>query len=136
MNHNHLVDSCIFTQPIASGNTNGGVTCVQMGDALPGITDYTNVVSNNQFINLNYPTYSDLGYAQCCSCPVAENNTASGVDDSLVCRTGELGVGRHQHFHGIQPDGAGDGQYGDQFRSGCFCPDASQWDFWQPERAE
>jgi len=98
MNHN-LVDSCIFTQPIASGNTNGGVTCVQMGDALPGITtDNTNVVSNNQFINLNYPTYSDLGYAQCCSCPVAENNTASGVDSLWFVEPGSSGSGAISTF--------------------------------------
>ena len=40
----------------------------------------TNVVSNNQFLNLKYPEYSDLGYAQCSSCPNATHNHATGVD--------------------------------------------------------
>jgi hypothetical protein len=80
INHN-LVDSCIFTQPVPKGNTKGGLTCIQMADSLPDMTtDTTNVVSNNKFLNLKYPEYSDLGYAQCCSCPAAINNYASGVD--------------------------------------------------------
>lgn len=79
--NNNLVDSCIFTQPIIKGNNNGGLTCVQMADMLPGLTtDTTNVVSNNQFLKLKYPEYSDLPYAQGCSCPVAKNNVADGID--------------------------------------------------------
>lgn len=79
--NNNLVDSCIFTQPIVKGNTNGGLTCIQMADMLPGLTtDTTNVASNNQFLKLKYPEYSDLPYAQGCSCPAAKNNIADGID--------------------------------------------------------
>ena len=93
MNHN-LVDSCIFTEPIASGNIKGGLTCIQMADALPGITtDDTNVVSNNQFIDLKFPEYSDLGYAQCCSSPVAVNNKAKGVDSLWFVEPGSSSPG-------------------------------------------
>ena len=80
INHN-LIDSCIFTEPVSKGNTKGGLTCVQMADSQPDITtNTTNVVSNNQFLNLKYPEYSDLGYAQCTSCPNATHNHATGVD--------------------------------------------------------
>jgi len=101
INHN-LVDSCIFTQPIASGNKDGGLTCIQMADSLPGITtDTTNVVSNNKFLNLKYPEYSDLGYAQCCSCPVATNNTATGVDSLWFVEPGSSGPGPISTFTGV-----------------------------------
>ena len=101
MNHN-LVDSCIFTDPIASGNTKGGLTCVQMADSLPTITtDTTNVVSNNEFTNLKYPEYSDLGYAQCCSCPAAINNKATGVDSLWFVEPGSSGTGSITTFTGV-----------------------------------
>jgi hypothetical protein len=100
--HDNLVDSCIFTQPVKAGNTKGGLTCVQMSDALPNITtDLTNVVSNNQFIDLKYPDYSDLTYAQCCSCPVATNNKASGVDSLWFVEPGSSGPGPIVTFTGL-----------------------------------
>jgi hypothetical protein len=101
INHN-LVDSCVFTQPIAAGNTKGGLTCIQMADSLPDITtDTTNVVSHNQFLNLKYPEYSDLGYAQCCSCPVATDNTATGVDSLWFVEPGSSGPGPIFTFTGV-----------------------------------
>jgi hypothetical protein len=77
--NNNLIDSCIFSNPVPSGNTDG-LTCIQMADAEPFITvDNTNIVSNNQFINL-CAGYADFQYTQCCSCPVATGNTAVNVD--------------------------------------------------------
>jgi hypothetical protein len=99
MNHN-LVDSCIFTQPIKSGNTKeGGLTCIQMADALPDITtDTTNVVSNNQFLDLKAPEFSDFGYTQCASAPVVEKNTASGIDSLWFVEPGSAHPGPGSTF--------------------------------------
>jgi hypothetical protein len=70
--HDNLVDACVFTEPIPHGNTNGGLTCIMMADAEPEITvDDTNVVSHCEFLKLKAPEYSDLPYAQCCTCPRA-----------------------------------------------------------------
>jgi hypothetical protein len=99
--NNNLIDSCIFTQPIASGNTNGGVTCIYMGDSEPGITaDNTNVVSNCQFLNLKHPEYSDLSYTQCCTSPVAINNKATGVDTLWFIEPGSQTSGNNINFTG------------------------------------
>jgi hypothetical protein len=99
--NNNLVDSCIFTQPIASGNTKGGLTCIYMADSEPGITvDNTNVVSNCQFLDLNYPLHSDLTYAQCVTCPVAINNFARGVDAFWFIEPGSQSSGNNVFFTG------------------------------------
>jgi hypothetical protein len=101
LNHN-LVDSCIFTQPIAQGNTNGGLTCIMLSDAEPDITvDSTNVVSNCRFLNLKAPEYSDLPYTQCCTCPVAINNQASGVDSLWFIEPGSQSMGNNACFTGL-----------------------------------
>jgi len=99
--NNNLIDSCIFTQPVVHGNTNGGLTCIMMGDAEPKITvDNTNVVSNCQFLNLKAPEYSDLPYAQCCTCPVAINNKAAGVDAFWFIEPGSQTIGNNHFFTG------------------------------------
>ena len=100
LNHN-LVDSCIFTQPVVHGNTNGGLTCIMMADAAPKITvDNTNVVSNCQFLNLKAPEYSDFPYVQCCTCPVAINNKATGVDALWFIEPGTQTLGNNVFFTG------------------------------------
>jgi hypothetical protein len=89
--NNNLVDSCIFSQPVVSGNS-GGLTCVLMYDAYPGITvDSTNVVSNCQFAGLKSPTYSDLAYTQCATIPTFINNTITGVDGGWFIEPGTNG---------------------------------------------
>jgi hypothetical protein len=99
--NNNLVDSCLFTQPVVSGNTNGGLTCIFMADAEPDITvDNTNIVSNNRFLNLNAPDYSDLAYVNCCTCPVAISNTASGVDSFWLIEPGSQNMGNNVFFTG------------------------------------
>ena len=134
--HDNLVDSCIFTQPIVKGNINGGLTCIQMADALPGITtDTTNVVSNNQFLNLKAPEYSDLPYAQCCSCPVATNNQATGVDSLWFVEPGSSGPGQLSTFDKVTVQVTGN-RLTD---SGPIAPDphAPQRRVWrQPKRAK
>jgi hypothetical protein len=98
--NNNSVDSCIFTQPIASGNTNGGLTCIYMADSEPGITvDNTNVVSNCQFLDLKFPN-SDLTYTQCVTCPVAINNFARGVDAFWFIEPGSQSSGNNVFFTG------------------------------------
>jgi hypothetical protein len=98
---NNLVDSCIFTQPIAHGNTKGGLTCIMMSDAAPKITvDNTNIVSNCQFLKLKAPEYSDLPYSQCCTCPVAINNRATGVDSLWFIEPGSQAMGNNAVFCG------------------------------------
>jgi len=101
--NNNLVDSCTFTQPIKSGNTkDGGLTCIQMADALPDITtDTTNIVSNNQFLNLKAPEFSDFGYTQCASVPVVEKNTASGIDSLWFVEPGSAGSGKSSTFDNV-----------------------------------
>jgi O-Antigen ligase len=77
----NVVDSCIFTEPVKSGNVNGGLTCILMLEPKPGVKlDDTNIVSNCTFIDLKNPEYSDLRYSQCVTVPVARNNFARGVD--------------------------------------------------------
>jgi hypothetical protein len=100
VNHN-LVDSCIFTQPVAHGNTDGGLTCIMMADAEPKITvDNTNIVSNCQFLNLKDPEYSDLPYTQCCTCPVTINNQATAVDALWFLEPGSQVMGNNVYFTG------------------------------------
>ena len=100
LNHN-LIDSCIFTHPVVRGNTNGGLTCIMMADAAPKITvDNTNIVSNCQFLNLKAPEYSDLPYTQCCTCPVAINNKATGVDSFWFIEPGSQTLGTNVFFTG------------------------------------
>jgi len=99
--HHNLIDSFIFIQPIVHGNTNGGLTCIMMADAEPKITvDNTNIVSNCQFLNLKAPEYSDLPYAQCCTCPVTTNNKASGVDSLWFVEPGTQTLGNNVFFTG------------------------------------
>jgi hypothetical protein len=101
VNHN-VIDSCIFTQPIRTGNTNGGLTCICIADAQPNITvDTTNIVYNCQFLYLNYPNYSDLSYAQCVSVPVARNNYADGVDQLWGYEPGSQSMGNNSLFPGM-----------------------------------
>jgi hypothetical protein len=87
--YNNLIDSCIFTQPVVSGN-NGGLTCILMYDLInQGVTvDATNVVSKCQFLDLNKPTHSDLLYAQCVSAPVVTGCYARGVDSFWYAEPG------------------------------------------------
>jgi len=100
LNHN-VVDSCVFTQPIVHGNTNGGLTCIMMADAEPKTTaDNTNIVSNCEFFNLKSPEYSDLPYTQCCTCPVAINNKATGVDSLWFVEPGTQSLGNNVFFTG------------------------------------
>ncbi len=100
VNHN-LIDACIFTQPVPKGNNDGGLTCIMMADAQPKITvDNTNVVSNCQFLNLKNPEYSDLPYAQCCTCPVVTNNKAAGVDSLWFIEPGSQVIGNNSFFNG------------------------------------
>jgi len=99
--NNNLIDSCVFTEPVPSGNTNGGLTCIMMADAEPNTTvDNSNVVSNCQFLNLNAPTYSDIPYAQCCTCPVVTSNTASGVDSLWFIEPGTQTLGDNVYYSG------------------------------------
>ena len=98
--HHNLVDSCVFTQPVARGNTDG-LTCVMMADAAPGITvDNTNVVSRCRFLDLKAPEHSDLPYSQCCTCPVATDNEASGVDALWFIEPGTQTLGDNVFFKG------------------------------------
>jgi len=98
--NNNLIDSCIFTQPIVSGNT-GGLTCIYMVDAQPNITvDNTNVVSNCQFLDLDYPNNSDLQYTQCVSAPVVTNNFARGTDTLVSFEPGSQSSGNNSFFPG------------------------------------
>jgi hypothetical protein len=98
---NTLIDSCIFTQPVPSGNTGGGLTCIFIADIEPGITvDNTNVVSNCQFLNFAYPTYSDLQYAHACTCPVAINNTCTNLDVLWYIEPGSQSTGSNVFFTG------------------------------------
>ena len=100
LNHN-VVDSCVFTQPVARGNTDGGLTCIMMADAEPGITvDNTNVVSHCEFLKLKSPEYSDLPYTQCCTCPVAADNKATGVDSLWFIEPGTQTMGNNVFFTG------------------------------------
>lgn len=100
LNHN-LIDSCIFTQPVPYGNTDGGLTCIMMADAEPKVTvDNTNVVSNCQFLNLKGPEYSDIPYTQCCTCPVAINNQATGVDAFWFIEPGSQNLGNNVYYSG------------------------------------
>jgi len=100
LNHN-LIDSCIFSQPVVKGNADGGLTCIMMADAEPKITvDNTNIVSNCQFLNLKAPEYSDLPYSQCCTCPVAINNKAAGVDALWFIEPGTQTMGNNHFFTG------------------------------------
>jgi hypothetical protein len=100
VNHN-TINECIFTQPIPKGNTNGGLTCINMTDAEPGITvDMTNIVSNCQFLNLAKPTYSDLAYTQCITGPVAINNIATSVDAFWYIEPGSESLGNNVNFTG------------------------------------
>jgi hypothetical protein len=99
LNHN-LVDSCIFTQPIKSGNTSG-VTCIYMADAEPNITvDNTNVVSNCQFLDLSYRSNSDLTYTQCVTAPQVINNYARAVDALFFIEPGSQSLGNNVFFTG------------------------------------
>jgi hypothetical protein len=99
LNHN-LVDSCIFTQPIRRGNA-GGATCIYLADAEPNVTvDNTNVVSNCQFLDLNYPDNSDLTYAQCVTAPQVINNYARGVDALFFIEPGSQSLGNNIFFTG------------------------------------
>jgi hypothetical protein len=89
---NNLIDSCIFTQPMQSGNVNSGMTVIYEGDWLPNISvDNTNVVSNCQFLNLKYPAFSDIAYCTCVTGPVVENCYASGIDGLWGCEPGSQG---------------------------------------------
>jgi len=100
LNHN-LIDSCVFTQPVTHGNIDGGLTCIMMSDAEPKFrVDNTNIVSNCQFLNLKAPEYSDLPYAQCCTCPVATNNQAAGVDSLWFIEPGSQSMGNNVCFTG------------------------------------
>jgi hypothetical protein len=100
VNHN-LIDSCVFTEPIANGNTDGGLTCIMMADAEPKITvDNTNVVSNCAFLDLKGPEHSDFPYTQCCTCPVARNNTARAVDALWFIEPGTQTMGNNVFFKG------------------------------------
>ncbi len=97
----NLIESCIFTQPVAQGNADGGLTCIMMADAAPKITvDNTNVVSNCEFLKLKAPEYSDLPYAQCCTCPVAIDNKAVGVDAFWFIEPGSQSMGNNVYFKG------------------------------------
>jgi hypothetical protein len=89
---NNLIDSCIFTQPMPSGNVNGGMTVIYLGDWQPSITvDNTNVVNKCQFLNLKSPQYSDLPYETCVTGPVVTNCYASGIDGLWGCEPGSQG---------------------------------------------
>jgi hypothetical protein len=100
VNHN-LIDSCVFTQPVEHGNTDGGLTCIMMADAEPKITvDNTNVVSNCEFLNLKGPEYSDFPYTQCCTCPVAISNRATAVDSLWFIEPGTQNLGNNVFFSG------------------------------------
>jgi hypothetical protein len=107
--HDNLVDSCIFTDPIKQGNSKGaGLTCIQMADDLPNITtDTSNVVSNNQFLNLKAPEFSDLGYAQCASAPKVVKNTASGIDSLWFVEPGSAHPGPSSTFDNVKVEVSG-----------------------------
>jgi hypothetical protein len=90
--NNNLIDSCIFTQPMRSGNVNSGMTLIYLGDWLPYITvDNTNIVNNCQFINLKYPDFSDIHYVTCVTGPMVTNCTATGIDGLWGCEPGSQG---------------------------------------------
>ena len=88
--NNNLVDSCIFSNPVRSGNTDG-VTLIYMAE-LPGLftVDNTNVVSNCQFTGFATGS-ADFKYTQCITAPVAINNTATNVDALWFVEPGARG---------------------------------------------
>ncbi len=72
-----------------------------MADAEPGITvDNTNIVSHCEFQKLKSPEYSDLPYTQCCTCPVAVDNKAVGVDSLWFIEPGTQTIGNNVFFTG------------------------------------
>ena len=92
VNHN-TINGCIFTQPIATGNTNGGVTCIGIINSGAGVqVDATNMVENCQFINMGHSAgYTDMGFTQCVTVPVIKNCTAISVDDLWYVEPGDYG---------------------------------------------
>jgi hypothetical protein len=99
--NNNLIDSCIFTQPIFAGNSNGGMTCILLYDIGPSTTvDSTNVVSNCQFIKLSRP-YSDFQYVNAATAPNVINNFAQGVDELWYIEPGSQSSGNQINYPGI-----------------------------------